>query len=202
MVRRALGLALGLCWVCTQAGCSEPYAKIVQVQCKRVLPEGKRQAMSFSSRVETAGLANQQIVYKVTLLAAIGDPVQSRDSRYRDSWGSVAASRSVLIPESPWVMENLVVSIPLHQMELRSERPPRLAEFALYLANGVCLDRKWAGLPIRYPEDARLRPSPPAEHDCDSGAVERHGGLLADQGRNMQGSARGARAESSDQETG
>ena len=144
------------------AGCSSsPRAEFLQVSCDRVERGGELQAVSFGSAIEVHGLAGQQVVYRVSVVDSRLRPLKSADKRFRDAAGNVAASKALMVHESPWTLTDARVTIPVTELEIRRRDLPVLAEFSVCLASGECLDRQTVVLPV-YGTTEGKRAAPPA----------------------------------------
>ena len=145
-------------------GCSSaPRAELLNVTCDRVERGGELQAVTFDAAIAARGLAGQQVIYRVSVVDSRLRPLKSPDERFRDAAGNVAASKALMVPESPWTIENARVTIPVNELEIRTRDLPVLAEFSVCLASGKCLDRQTAMLPVYGSTEGRRAPRAPAD---------------------------------------
>jgi nucleoid-associated protein YgaU len=124
------------------AGCAGPGARFVRTDCSESRGTDASRALAFASTIETRGLAGEQIVYRVNVLDKRGRPVRSRDGRYQDSAGHVAATRTFMVPQSPWTLDEARVSIPIEQLEAAVADTPLIAEFLVARPDGQRLARE------------------------------------------------------------
>ncbi|MEP0845780.1 MAG: LysM peptidoglycan-binding domain-containing protein [Phycisphaerae bacterium] len=129
-------------------GCLGPQARLESAHCERIENDGVLEAIRFTADFWTSGLAGHQLIYQVGLVNRRMQPIRSRDARYRNAAGNVAASRTVLVGDSPWMLEQLQVTLPSSELEIQVSDFPVQAEFGLYQTDGVCLARGLAELPL------------------------------------------------------
>lgn len=146
-IRRLCRLAPALA-ILLLAGCLGPQVRLERAHCERIENEGVLEAIRFTADFWTSGLAGQQLIYQVGLVNRRMQPIRSRDARYRNAAGNVAASRTVLVGDSPWMLEKLQVTLPSSELEIQVSDFPVQAEFGLYQVDGVCLARGLADLPL------------------------------------------------------
>jgi nucleoid-associated protein YgaU len=131
------------------AGCvSPPRAEFLHVACDRVQRGGDLEAICFSSSIQAEGLAGEQLICRVSLVDSRLRPLRSANTRFRNTAGQVAASKALMVHESPWTFDDVSVTIPAGELEIRAHDLPALAEFGVYRANGECLAREAAVLPV------------------------------------------------------
>jgi hypothetical protein len=129
-------------------GCAAPHAEFVQVACDRVERGDVLSGLSFRSSIETRDLAGQQLVYRVGLLDSQMRPIRSRDRRFEDVSGHVAASKTLMVPNSVWTFADVAAVIPASELELRPRDLPALAVFGLYRADGTRLTQEFTTVPV------------------------------------------------------
>jgi hypothetical protein len=128
-------------------------------------PESKIDRLDFVATFTADNLLNQQIIYQVVLEDARRRPIQSTDAGFRDARGRVAASKTLMVLESPWTFENTTLSIPLGQLEVHASDLPVTAVYSVCQADGACLASARTPVPLvrarRSPEERRPAVSPP-----------------------------------------
>ena len=134
---------LGALW-----GCATPRAEFLRAECRRVQRDGELGAVAFTSRVATNRLAGQQLIFKVNLVDSRYQPIRSGDGRYEDAAGNVAASKALMVLESPWTFERVEVSIPADELEVDADDRPVFARFGIYDPEGAPLAQTIARLPL------------------------------------------------------
>lgn len=134
-------------------GCFAPGATFTRVACDRIGSGGQLDAMAFTAEVETQGLAGTQLLYRVRVLDRNGKPIKSINHRYEDQSSNVAASKSLMVLESPWEFSGVRIAIPAAELEVKPDDMPAYAEFGLYVPEGECLARKIERLPLAMPQD-------------------------------------------------
>ena len=147
-------------------GCvSAPRAEFLHIACNRVPRGGDLQAVSFSSSIKTHGLAGQQVIYQVGVVDSRLRPLRSANNRFQNAAGDVAASKALMVHESPWTFEDVSVTIPTAELEIHAHDLPVLAEFSVCLPNGECLVQETTVLPVYsatrpHRMGPRLKPEP------------------------------------------
>jgi nucleoid-associated protein YgaU len=101
-------------------------------------PEGL-EAVSFTAAVTTRGLAGEQLIYRVRLLDSQYRPIRSVNKLFRDREGHVAATKALMVFESPWAFEDVTISIPARELEVADVEGPITAEFSLLAVDGRVL---------------------------------------------------------------
>ncbi len=137
--------AIGMLVLCA-SGCVSQ-ARMFRPTCQRVQPGGELEALAFSVTVETDGLLGQQLIYEVSLVNAAAKPIKSTDERYQNSVGAVAASKTLMVLESPSTFKDLPLSIPAEQLQIRKGDWPVMARFRLYDVDGTCLAQASCAVP-------------------------------------------------------
>ncbi len=94
------------------------------------------EGVKFESSILTKGLGGQQLVYQVTLQDKAGRPIRSRDGRYQNKAGNVAAARSFYVNFPLQSFGNLKVTLPADQFEVRNNHLPVTAKFGIYTVTG------------------------------------------------------------------
>lgn len=159
--RNDVMLGLGLLLVALgNGGCEAPGARIRQPLCTEISEEDRWAGLRFHCAIDTWGYINQQIVFRVRLRASDSNPVGSSDRAYADAQGRVAATRTYMLPRSPWTIPDARVSIPAKQLELHPSDLPALAEFEVTLPNGEVLARQFVATPVDEWKLASIRPRP------------------------------------------
>jgi len=129
-------------------GCASPPAvEITGFKCVRVEQDGHLKAIDFVCCFETDDLQGTQLVYQVRLQDRYKRLIHSHDGSY-EKYGFVAASRTVMVMKDPHVFTNIQVSIPARELELLPSHFPVKAEMSIYRANGECLSRSAALVPL------------------------------------------------------
>jgi nucleoid-associated protein YgaU len=142
----SLALSPGL--LLATGGCAAPQVSFVRSACDCVMRDDEFQAVSFTASIETRGLTGRQVVYRVGLMNRRLDPIVSTDGRYQDATGRVAATKTLMVHASPWVFENVSVSIPAEELEVNARDLPVVAEFGVYRPDGICLAREDVIVPL------------------------------------------------------
>lgn len=157
--RRCLAGVAGLCLLAAlSTGCLTPQAELLNPSCRRVERDNHLDALAFTVTAETRALVGEQLVYEVSLYNAAGKPIRSSDGRYQNRAGAVAASKTLMVFESPATFENLQLSIPATELQIRRADWPVSAQFRLYQANGECLAQVSCGVPPAAERVAATRP--------------------------------------------
>ena len=137
-------------------GCaSSPRAEFLRVSCDRVQRGRDLQAVSFTSSIRAQGLAGQQVLYRVGVVDSRLRPLKSTDGRFSNASGNVAASKALMVHESPWTFENVTVTIPAAELEINARDLPVLAQFTVCLPNGECLAQETTVVPVHHATHAR-----------------------------------------------
>lgn len=132
-------------------GCAAPYVGFQDTRCRPVTRDGRLHSVVFTSSLKTEGHAGSQLIYRVRVLDSNFGAVKSRNGRYEDAAGNVAASKAFAVPDSPWICRDLTVSIPASELELRRTDLPAWAEFAVCNPKGVCVAQRHVRLPVDHP---------------------------------------------------
>lgn len=144
-------------------GCMRPEARVLQPSCRRIQPGKALEALVFTATVETRRLVGEQLVYEVSLRNQAGKPLRSDDGRYQNKAGAVAASRTLIVLESPCTFKAITLSIPASELRIRKNDWPLSARFSLLNVAGQCLAEAACAVP---PEPtarvATTRPAPAA----------------------------------------
>lgn len=148
-------------------GCVLPSVRLERAVCTPVVREGVLDSLRFTADFTARGLAGEQLIYEVVLVNGRLEPIPSRDHRYRNKAGHIAAGKTLLVGGEPWEFKDVTVSLPATQLELRRSDLPVLAEFSLYRTDGTCLARQLADVRIT----ARPRPSPQPAARQSAGAA-------------------------------
>jgi nucleoid-associated protein YgaU len=152
---------------------------------------GRLDSVDFTAALETEGVMGEQLIYEVRLLNSEFAAIKSWNGRYEDAAGNVAASKAIVVADSPWIREDLTVSIPVKELELRRSDLPAWAEFGIYRPNGVCFARQRVRLPIDHPTQVVLgKPDAAGPRESpEKGAAVGHGAAA----RRQQPAETGAR---------
>lgn len=143
--------AVGLC-LPLAAGCA-PSVTFLSCRCERMEADGRLAAVEFVSTFEAHGLAGSQVVYGVRLLSADGRPVRSPDPRFRTPEGTVGAARTFIAFNDPHRFDDLRVSIPAVELELRQGDLPATAEVSVRLPDGTTLGKRTCAVPVTDAEE-------------------------------------------------
>lgn len=144
---RQLTLLLIVGGLSCAAGCTSPKMTFVSARCEDAR-EGKRlTALAFVSTLETRHLKGEQLIYRVRLFARDRRPLRSRDGHYQTSDGTVAATTTLMVLQSPQTFEDVRVTIPARELGVPPNAPPAIAEIAVYKAEGELAARVWRMLP-------------------------------------------------------
>lgn len=133
-------------------GCAIPQAKLLRPSCRRVQQGSVLKSLGFTVTAETQGLRGNQVIYEVSLYNVAGKPIKSRDAHYQNSAGTVAASKTLMVLESPSTFKDLELSIPVEELHIRKGDWPVSAKFRLYDVAGECLAQASCAVP---PEPAK-----------------------------------------------
>ncbi len=137
------------------SGCLSPSVKFVSFACERVQKGRQLESVRFRSTIRTRGLAGEQVVYRIGLVNSAFRPIKSANKRFQNTAGNVAASRALLVHDSPWVLEDVSVTIPATELEIHADDVPVLATFGLYRPDGECLAQEMTMLPVYSIKRAR-----------------------------------------------
>ncbi len=161
-MRRILLWGCGGILLSLAGGCALPQARLTDPTCQRVQRGQDRGALAFTVTLDTEGMVGEQLIYEVSLHDGAGRPVRSADGRYQNRSGAVAASRTVLVMESPSTFKGLPLTIPVTALPTRPSSRPVSARFGVYTVAGECLAEASCAVP---PEPRRAvaarRPAPP-----------------------------------------
>ena len=91
-----------LALIAMTSGCAAPGAKLLRPTCQRVQRGEGLDALAFTATVETRGLLGEQLIYEAALYNSAGRPIKSASRRYRNKAGTLAASKTLMVLESPW----------------------------------------------------------------------------------------------------
>ncbi|MFH1749019.1 MAG: LysM peptidoglycan-binding domain-containing protein [Planctomycetota bacterium] len=138
-------------------GCVSPRVTFLRVAASRVQQDGELQAVSFSSSIQTEGLAGQQIIYRVGLVNSKLRPLKSLDRRFQNPDGTVGASRALMVHEYSWTFEDVKVTIPVSELEIQAQDLPVLAVFGIYLPGGERLAQETTVVPVYDAPQAPLQ---------------------------------------------
>ncbi len=144
---RQLSLLLVVGTLSCTAGCVSPKATFLVSRCEDVREERRLTALSFVSTLEAKHLKGQQLIYRVRLFDRDRAPLRSRDGRYQGADGTVAATTTIMVLQSPQTFKDLRVSIPVRELGVPPNAPPAIAEVAVYMASGELVAKVWRTVP-------------------------------------------------------
>jgi len=153
-------------------GCAKQ-AQFLDARCERVQATGELREVAFRARIATRGLVGEQLVYRVRLQGPGAAPVASSNGLFRDQSGAVAATKTLMVMESPWTFEDVRIAIPAYELELRPEDLPASAEFAVLSANGALLAQTTQPLPVWQATRGVLASRPPAPQEASAPDADR-----------------------------
>jgi len=152
-------LALLAGWL---SGCARVSAKLTGFEVRGGTVEGE-DTLIVRTNVHTTGLSGQQLVYRVRILDQARQPIISRDRRFRDADGAIAATTSFVVFGSPWAAEGISVAIPAAQLDSDGSEQPAFAELRVEQSGTEPYDRVLAAIPPAYGGAAgTLAAAPPA----------------------------------------
>ena len=161
-------------------GCA-PTVRFVSASPEAVRDGGSLKSLDFPAVVETNNLNDAQLIYQVRLLDQDAQPVRAPDGPYRTQDGEIAAARTIMVLQSPWLFDNLRLSIPAPIFTRDDIPPPVYAELGMYLPTGECLARKVVDLPLKSRRvAAALPPDEPADEAAEPPARSSSGRRPAD----------------------
>lgn len=146
VARHAAGWVLPV--VVALTGCTGQKVALVSPRAEPVVDKHSLTAIQFASSVNTRGMAGEQLVFEARLLDRDDRPIPSKNDRFRNADGDVAAGRTLMVFESPWSVVDLRVSIPAEELELSGAKLPLKAELALYRPTRERLAAATLDLPI------------------------------------------------------
>lgn len=131
-------------------GCARPQVQLAQPVCQPVGDAQGVESIVFRTDIATRNMAQQQLLYEIGLLDTRSRPVPARTYRYKNAAGQLAAGRTLMVLQSPWVFENVAVSIPGSELKAVEEDRPAWAEFRVLNTERVVLARQRVRLPPAY----------------------------------------------------
>ncbi len=146
-MRRVLLWGCGGVLLSLTGGCALQQARLTDPVCQRVQHGQDRSALAFTVTLDTEGLVGEELIYEVSLHDAADRPVRSADGRYQNRSGAVAASRTILVAESPATFKDLPLAIPLTALPTRPGSRPVSATFRVYTVAGECLAEASCAVP-------------------------------------------------------
>lgn len=157
-----------------------PSVRITRAECRALAQGEKFDGLAFVATVDTTNVVDQQILYSVTLEDAAGNPLRSRDGRYEDPQGRVAASKALMVLQAPWRFDDQTIAIPADELPLNDVRGPLTAVFTIATPEGDVLAEQRASVPVRVPGRAvAARPAeatvPPTGRAPGAAATPRFG---------------------------
>ena len=120
-------------------GCGQPNVSFQWTEASVTRNAQGVEVVRFDAAVSTRGLGGRQAMYQVGVEDRDGRPVLSRDGRYRNRSGQVAAARTFHIGLPFQQFSDLTVAIPVSQLEAREEQLPISARVGIYTPSGDAL---------------------------------------------------------------
>lgn len=130
------------------SGCAIRNVALEQPHADPIGQRTRLDAVTFTSSIKTAGMADQQLIYNVRLLDKMYRPLRSNDGHFENNRSEVAATRALMILQSPWLIENMSVTIPAQELHVREEDLPVAAEFTVVTPNGEVVAREMVRVPL------------------------------------------------------
>ena len=132
--RRRLHAGAGLLLALTGllGGCAARVVDLQRITISARPADGPVEALGFHGDVSASGFTGEQLVYEVTVLDRDGDPLLSRDGRYQNRAGHVAAGKTVMVWQDVATFENLTVTLPLREVPADQGGRAVWARFAVY----------------------------------------------------------------------
>ncbi|MBP7933596.1 MAG: hypothetical protein KA354_03005 [Phycisphaerae bacterium] len=143
--RRTL-LPILLAVICL-SGCASPQVRFLSSRCEASREKTRLKALGFVSSLETTGLQGEQLIYQVRLFDRSRAPLRSRDGRFQAADGTVAATTTMMVLQSPETVKDVRVSIPAGELGVPPNHLPVLAEVAVFKATGERVARVWCAVP-------------------------------------------------------
>jgi hypothetical protein len=145
----ALRIPICALLVASLAGCApSERVEFLSSQCVPVREGDQLKSITFQSSIQTNGLLDSQLLYRVRLVDAQSRPVKSHNGRFEDSSGAVAGSKTLMVMQSPKIFKDVQVSIPATELEIQPDQLPVYADFGVFLIDGQQVAR--AVQPIRF----------------------------------------------------
>ncbi len=144
------------------AGCSWGPASgvtLMTTHARRVVEDGRLIAIGFTSSFQAAGSEQRQLVYRVEIQDARGRPIASRDGRYENASGHVAVGRTIMLLRRDSSLQEVMVRIPVEELEVRSADEPIWATVGLYRPDDICLASHFVQLPLDRRDNEVLAPN-------------------------------------------
>lgn len=129
-------------------GCVVPVVKLDRPHADPIGDRKNLEAVSFVANINASGLLDEQLIYGVRLLDKMYQPLHSNDGHYENAKSEVSATRTLMILESPWQVENMAVTIPAQELHVKEEDLPVAAEFIVSIPTGEVLAREMVRVPL------------------------------------------------------
>ncbi|MGE0480424.1 MAG: LysM peptidoglycan-binding domain-containing protein [Phycisphaerae bacterium] len=126
-----------------------PSVRITRAECRALAQGEKFDGLAFVATVDTTHVVDQQLLYHVTLEDEAGNALRSRDGRYEDPQGRVAASKALMVLTAPWRFDDQTIAIPADELPLDDARGPLTAVFTIATPDGEVLAQQRASVPVR-----------------------------------------------------
>jgi len=148
VIPRTLAIILGLGGISLTGGCaSQPGITFESSRCEAPKEEGRVKALVFTSTFEANNLQGEQLLYQVRLFDLNRHALASRDGQYQTADGTVAATVSMMVLESPQTFKDVRVSIPSQELAVPPNNLPIFAEIAVLKAGGERVAISWCPVP-------------------------------------------------------
>ena len=121
------------------AGCGQPNVSFQWTKASVTRNAQGVEVVRFDAAVSTNGLGGRQALYQVCIEDCDGMAVMSRDGRYRNGSGQVAAARTFHIGLPLQQISGLTVAIPISQLEAEERNLPISAQVGIYTPSGEML---------------------------------------------------------------
>ena len=113
-------------------GCVAPSGKILQAAYRTGVSREGEPSVLFQSAFRVRGVQSEQILLEVTLLDRRGQPLRSENGRYRNASGIVAAGKSFPVHNGGGDYENVILSLPISELDFVRKTRPEMARFRVY----------------------------------------------------------------------
>lgn len=142
-------------------GCVDHRVGFLSFRCETPKEGERLKGLVFITSFEAWNLQDQQLVYEVRLFDADRNPLRSRDGSYQAADGTVAATTSMIVHQSPQRFDEVRVTIPARELSVPPNHPPAFAEIVVLKSGVDRVGSVWCPIPPLRVVDIMPRQPPP-----------------------------------------